>query len=292
MSLVCKVQNPCASNAHSKRLIVKLTGECTAKCKFCIKRENYPPKNRMYPDRFAKLILKHPAKFVTLSGGDCALYPHLEKLIEIITNKKVVTLETNGVLFTELLHLFDVSLLDHIVLFACSPDEALNKKAMRSKQPVLWNELRESFGKLLKRTTITITVPLYKGFVDDEKEVIKTIYWAKGMGANKLIFEELQDCSVEDGFISARDIPFFKTHGLVMAIPFHEGCLHEIPNFLEEMSVYLKQVCGLVSPEKVQTGMEGVDSSVDVLYPNGTIQKQYGCLNKPIVDMTKDEEEE
>ncbi|MFW9872706.1 MAG: radical SAM protein [Candidatus Thorarchaeota archaeon] len=282
-SCIPNVKNFCGGNFQNW-LEVMLTDKCNGKCRWCVDKNTFHPKRHVSFQKLAKLIISSGKKNIILLGGEPTLYTELQQLICVISKEKNVYITTNGSLLSREFASQRLAKIKGLNISIHSYNLNKNKDITGIK---LQAEILKDTIKELHKNKIVVrfNCNLIKGYIENEKEILTYIDFAKKMGADSIRFAELKNDN--DHFINLFSI--FGNKYQINNEPFGLGC--NTDTTIKKMPVNFRQMCGLqtdsrtkpVNPQQKQKRVLYYDG----IFYNGWQLKKGGKLmaSKKIKDL-------
>ena len=176
-------------------LEVYLYPNCNGRCKWCIDKHGYRPKDFATPYEICQAALESGAKNVILLGGEPTLYPHLQELIDNLTGAADINvfITTNGSTLDE--SFINENLAGLTGINISIHDYLLTQNAEITGIKLYDNQLITSIldlKNLNPNISVRFNCNIISGHVDRRSRINAYIRFAKTMGADSVRFAELK----------------------------------------------------------------------------------------------------
>lgn len=231
------VKNFCGGNFQDW-LEVMLTNQCNGRCQWCVDKSTFHPKRHAGWGKLVKLILLSNKKNIIFLGGEPTLYKDLRLLVSALTSTKNVYITTNGSVLTKKYVFETLPKIKGINISIHSYN--LNENFKITGINLQKGTLKEVVNELHKnKTIIRLNCNLIKGYIENEKEILTYVEFAKSIGVDSIRFAELKNDN--NRFVNLFDI-FGNKYG-VNNEPFGLGCNSN--GKINGFPVNFRQMCGL-----------------------------------------------
>ena len=230
-------KNFCGGNFQDW-LEVMLIDKCNGKCQWCVDKNTFHPKRHITWNKLAKAILLSIKINIILLGGEPTLYKDLSLLIASIATKKNVYITTNGSLLSKEFVLKKLSGIKgiNISIHSYNLNKNLGITGIELQEKRLKNVINELHNN---QVVVRLNCNLINGYIENEKELLTYIEFAKTLGADSVRFAELKNDN--NRFISLFDI--FGNKYEINNDPFGLGCNSDAK--INGLHVNFRQMCGL-----------------------------------------------
>ena len=236
------IKNFCGGNFQDW-LEVMLTDKCNGKCKWCIEKNAFHPKRHASWESLAKSILLSNKKNIILLGGEPTLYKDLYSLIHAIADNKNVYITTNGSILSDKFVSEILTKTNGINISIHNYN--LNKNLKITGIKLQYNILKNVINKLHNnKVKVRFNCNLIKENIENEKEILTYIEFAKRLKADSVRFAELKNFN--NSFINLFNI-FNNKYGINNE-PFCSGC--NTNTIINEMPISFRQMCGLQTDKR------------------------------------------
>lgn len=258
-------RNNFCGGAFDDWLEVLLTPDCQGHCEWCIERPGYHPKHRASVEELIEQIHADDATNVILLGGEPTLYPHLQELLDGISDTRNVYITTNGGLLSEEFVANNLQGITGVNISIHHYDLKRNKRIVGVD--IDEQTLEKSIVELRRMgATVRFNCNIIKGEIDSRLNIFQYVLWAKKRGADRVRFAELK---LSRKFVSLHEI-LGSDYGLSEQ-PYIYGCNHD--GVLGGMPVNFRQMCGLQTPYREKPSNPHVVNQKDILYYDGMYYK-------------------
>lgn len=220
---IIPIKNYLCSNApdnivigkYNFNLYIKITDYCNAKCKFCSNQSSKPGKEKLDLDKL-EIVLKElknkkMLNRISITGGEPLLYIDrlnniLNKVFEVIPDARV-TINTNGINFSEIKKLDSLSKLEGIHISRHHWDDKINDQIFGVKTAKN-EDIKSLYDSVDNKKLIRLNCLLIKDYIDCKDQVRKYLEKASKIGVFRVGFVSLMPTNqyCKDKYINFNDI--------------------------------------------------------------------------------------
>ncbi len=252
-------KNACAGY-YDDWLEVNLLKDCNASCPWCVEKIGWHPSTVAPGEALVAQMIGHKAKNIMLLGGEPTLHPCIQAIISQLANHgKNVHMTTNGALLSydfvsqKLQGLSKINISIHH--YDLDKNKAIIGKAIDYDRLKLGIATLQSWG-----TEVRLNCNCIHGYIDNNKDIIEYLQFAKRLGVRKVRFAELKlsnDQFVDLIKLRAPELP---------RDPYAEGCSNNI--VMCGVHVNFRTMCGFQTPRRSKP-KDPEQTINDVLYYDG-----------------------
>jgi len=269
-------KNFCGGNFHDW-LEVNLINKCNGKCSWCIERRGYHPQYVASWQEMADAVIKTDRENIILLGGEPTLYKNMKELVfNLIQANRKVWITTNGGLITREYIQTNLKGITGINISIHHYDLGKNKEitGIDLKKETLFEAIEE-----LKKNGVRIrfNCNCIERYIDNEKEILKYIEFAKSFNVLNVRFAELK---YDNGsFVDLAKILNYK-YGL-NDNPYILGCNNEA--VVNGVKIDFRQMCGLQTDKRPKPENPTMKYPKAVLYYDGKIYNGWQQIKEEAV---------